>query len=415
MPVQEPANRQRSAAGGNYRWVICALLFFATTINYIDRQILGILKPELQSSLGWDETDFANIVFWFQAAYAAGFLLSGRLVDRIGSRIGLTLSVVAWSVAEMAHALVRSVTGFCGARFGLGLAEGGNFPASIKSVSEWFPKKERALATGIFNSGCNVGGLIAPFLVPWITVQWGWPAAFVVTGSLGFVWLIFWLLLYDHPLRHPRVSAAERAYIMSDPPQPAANIPWLELLTYRQTWAFCTGMFLAAPVAWFYLNWIPGFLHKQFSLDLIDRGPPLVVISLMTCVGSVAGGWISSTLIQRGWSVNAARKTAFLICALCVVPVFATPLVSKWIAVFLVGLASAAHMGFAANLFTMVSDTTPREAISSVVGIGGMAAGIGGMFSAKIIGAVLNVTGSYQSLFIAASMITKFLASPCFR
>ncbi len=422
MPEQESADRQglasggsgsataaptgsAASAGGNYRWAICGLLFAATTINYIDRQILGILKPELQGSLGWTEIDFANLVFWFQAAYAAGFLLSGRLVDRIGSRIGLALSVVAWSLAEMAHAMVRSVTGFCGARFCLGLAEGGNFPAAIKSVSEWFPQKERALATGIFNSGSNVGGLIAPFLVPWITLRWGWPMAFVVTGGLGFVWLIFWMLLYDHPRRHPRLSPSERAYIMSDLPPTAAHVPWLKLLGRRQTWAFATGMFMTAPVAWFYLNWIPDFLHKHYGLALIDRGPPLVVISLITCAGSIGGGWISSTLIHRGWGVHAARKTAFLICGLCVVPVFATPWASQWTAVLLVGLASAAHMGFAANLFTMVSDTVPHEAISSVVGIGGMMAGVGGMCSAKIIGAVLDLTGSYHSLFFAVSMI----------
>ena len=302
-----PAAGGPLAPGGNYRWAICALLFAATTINYIDRQVIGILKPELQGSLGWSQTDFAAIVFWFQVAYAAGFLFSGRLADRIGCRVGLALAVAAWSLAEIGHAMVRTVAGFAFARFALGLAEGGNFPASIKSVSDWFPKKERALATGLFNSGSNVGGLVAPLLVPWISLHYGWPAAFVVTGGLGFIWLVFWMLFYDHPQRHPRLGEAERAYITSDPPDPPVQVPWLRLLAHRQTWAFCTGMFMTAPVFWFYLYWTPGFLHERYGLNMEHLGLPLVVISLMTCLGSIGGGWISSALMKRGWGVNAAQ------------------------------------------------------------------------------------------------------------
>lgn len=421
-PVEEKTTHEQAAtlapshpgpaasAGGKVRWTVCALLFFATTINYIDRQVIGILKPELKDSLHWTETDFAQIVFWFQVAYAGGYLFSGRLVDWIGSRVGLALSVTVWSLAEIGHAIVHTVTGFSCARFWLGLAEGGNFPAAIRSVAEWFPKRERALATGLFNSGANVGALVTPILVPWLSVHYGWPSAFVVTGALGLVWLIFWLLLYQHPERHRRLSPAERAYIMSDPPEKVVKMPWLKLLGHRQTWVFCVGQFLTGPVGWFYLYWAPGFLHDHYGVDTAHLGPPLIVIYQMTFFGSIIGGWIPSRLMKRGWGVNGARKMAFLICALAAVPVFITPQASKWTAVFLVGLAYAGHMGFVANLFTLVSDTVPRQAISSVVGLGGTAAAIGGMFSAKITGKVLDLTGNnYQSLFIAAS-VTYLLA-----
>ena len=301
------------------------LLFFATTVNYIDRQVLGILKTNLKHDLHWTEDDYANIIFWFQVAYAAGNLAAGWLMDKIGVRLGMTISVTLWSVAAMAHAAARSVFGFSAARFGLGLAEGGNFPGAIKAVSAWFPKKERALATGIFNSGANIGALITPPLVIWITGAWGWRATFLVTGALGFFWLLLWYPIYNIPQLHPRVSPAERDYILSDPPDPAAKVPWLTLLGHRQTWAFCTGMFLSAPVWWFYLYWIPDFFAERYGLNLKELGWPLIIIYQMTVVGSIGGGWISGALLKSGRSLNFARKTAFLIFALCVVPVCVAP------------------------------------------------------------------------------------------
>lgn len=413
--------KNTSGSVGWFRWVICGLLFFATTINYIDRQVIGVLKPTLQEQLGWSEIDYGNIVFAFQLAYAVGFLATGRLMDRVGVRRGFSLAVIFWSIAAMGHGLVRSVMGFCIVRFGLGLAEGGNFPAAVKTVSDWFPKKERALATGIFNAGSNVGALLTPLIVPWITVLWGWPAAFYFTGGLGFLWLIAWLLIYDRPERHPRVSPRELAYIQSDPPDPVEKISWLQLLRYRQTWAFTIGMFMTGPIWWFYLYWMPDFLHKTHHLDLIHLGPPLVVIYLMTDFGSILGGWFSSWLIKRGWSVTAGRQFAMLVCALLVVPVFLVSSVSNlWVTVLLIGLAASAHQGWAANLFTLVSDTMPRHSVASVVGIGGFAAAIGGMFIAQITGYVLETTGSYAIPFLIAAsaypvalLVIHFLQPRC--
>lgn len=412
LPQANDASRATNVSGlpaasgpvGRYRWWICGLLFFGTTINYIDRQVIGILKPELSRTLGWSEIDYSNIVFSFQVAYAFGYLLAGRAMDRLGVRLGYALAVAVWSIAGMAHAGVRSVAGFCMARFGLGLAEGGNFPAAVKAVSEWFPKSERALATGIFNAGSNVGALITPILVPWITVRWGWPAAFIFTGGLGVVWLLAWWPSYREPEKHSRLSASELAHIRQDPIDPPIRISWFALLGYRQTWVFAVGMFMTGPIWWFYLFWIPDFLFKQHGLNLVQLGPPLVVIYLMTDVGSIGGGWLSSHLIHRGWTVNAARKTAMLVCALCVVPVFAASQVADlWVATILIGLAASAHQGFAANLFTLVSDTAPRQVVSSIVGIGGMAGAMGGMFIAKLTGYILEWTGNYLPLFIIAS------------
>jgi ACS family hexuronate transporter-like MFS transporter len=419
------------SAVGWSRWGICGLLFFATTLNYVDRQVIGILKPELSKQLGWNEIDYSNIVFAFQVAYAVGYAGAGRLIDRLGVRLGYALAVLFWSLAAMAHALTRlipteaklggwipwahsapswllvipmTVLGFMAARFALGLAEGGNFPAAVKTVSEWFPKKERALATGIFNAGSNVGALVAPLLVPWLTLKFGWPVAFFVTGGLGIFWLVFWWPLYEDPEKHPRISPAELAYIRSDPPDPVVKIPWLSLLRYRQVWAVVVGMFLSAPIWWFYLYWIPDFLNKKHGLNLLQLGPPLVVIYLMTDVGSIGGGWLSSWLLNRGWSVNAARKTAMLVCALCVVPVFAASTVKNlWVATLLVGLAASAHQGFSANVYTLVSDTAPRKVVSSIVGLGGMAGAIGGMFIAKLAGYILQRTGDYRLLFLIAA------------
>ena len=387
----------------NYRWTICALLFFAAVINYVDRQIIGILKPVLQAELGWNEIDYSNIVFWFQVAYAIGFVSIGRLMDWIGTRKGFALSVVFWSLAAMAHALAQSVMGFSAARFALGLGEAGNFPAAIKTVAEWFPKNERAFATGIFNSGTNIGAIVTPLTVPFIAASFGWRWAFIITGALGFVWLVFWLLLYSKPEENPRITAEELAHINSDPPETTTLIPWASLLTYRQTWAFAIGKFLTDPIWWFYLFWIPGFLYEKFNLSLTSLGLPLVIIYLAADVGSIGGGWLSSALIKRGWTINAARKTAMLVCALCVVPiVFVSQTSNVWVAVALLSLATAAHQGWSANLFTTTSDMFPRRAIGSVVGIGGMAGAIGGMFIAKAAGYILQWTGSYLYLFIMA-------------
>jgi ACS family hexuronate transporter-like MFS transporter len=389
---------------GNFRWVICALLFFAATINYLDRQVIATLKGDLQRAGVWDEIGYSWVVFTFQAAYAIGLLLAGRVMDRLGTRKGFSLSVLFWSVAAMAHALVSSVTGFAAARFALGLGESGNFPAAIKTVAEWFPRKERALATGIFNAGTNVGILFAAAMVPPITLKYGWRWAFVVTGLVGFVWLLFWLLLYRRPEEHPRLSKAELAYIQSDPSEPVTQIPWKRLLPHRQTWAFAIGKFMTDPIWWIYLFWLPDFLNKTYKIDLKNIGLPLIVVYLIADVGSIAGGWLSSSMIKRGVSVNRARKTAMLICAIAVVPiVFAAKASNVWVAVLLVGLAAAAHQGWSANLFTTASDMFPRRAIGSVVGIGGMAGAIGGMLISKVVGNILNLSGSYVPIFIIAA------------
>lgn len=365
-----------TGAGGNVRWKICALLFFAAMINYIDRAVFGILKPTLMTELHWDEETFANVTASFTFAYALGYGFAGRAMDLLGVRVGYALCVAAWSAAAMGNGLVRTVLGFSFARAALGFAEGGNFPAAIKSVSQWFPKRERALATGIFNSGSSVGALVAPMIVPWITFNYGWPAAFYVTGFLGFIWLVFWWAYYEAPERHPSVSAEELAYIQSDPIDPPQAISWLELLRHRQVWAFIVGMSLSSPIWWFYLYWAAGFLYKRFGFDLKTIGPPLVAIYLSADVGSIAGGWLSGWLLKRGWSLNAARKITLLVCALCVVPVFGAALVTNgWIAVALIALAAAAHQGFSANLYTLVSDMAPRKVVSSIVGLGGMSAG----------------------------------------
>jgi MFS transporter, ACS family, hexuronate transporter len=387
-----------------FRWTVCALLFFATTINYMDRQVLGLLAPTLQRDIGWSEIEYSHIVMAFQAAYAIGLVIFGRLVDRIGTRHGYAISIIAWSLAAMAHALAKTVMGFGIARFTLGLGEAGNFPAAVKAVSEWFPRRERALATGLFNSGANVGAILAPLCVPWITIQYGWQMAFIILGATGFVWLIFWYWLFTNPAQSRRVSSTELAHIHSDPPEPAMEkIPWSKLLRYRQTWAFVVAISFTAPIWWFFLYWLPKFLHQQHGLDLASLGPPLVVIYSMTTVGSIGGGWLSGYLLKRGWSVNASRKTALLICALCVVPVvFAANASNLWVATCLIGLAAAAHQGWAANLFTLVSDMFPKHAVGSVVGIGSMFGSLAAMGFAQVTGFILQTTGSYWSLFIMA-------------
>ena len=372
------------------RWVMCALLFFATTINYIDRQVLGILAVPLGRSIGWSEADYGLIVTAFQAAYAVALVGSGRLIDRIGTRLGYSLCVAFWSVAAMAHALARTAFAFGAARFALGLGEAGNFPAAIKTVAEWFPESERALATGLFNSGSNVGAIIGPLVVPWIALHWGWRWAFVLTGSIGFAWLIPWLLLY----RRPSASEEDRSS------SAAQRIPWARLIPHRQTWALLIARFLTDPVWWFYLYWVPKFLHSHNGINLEQLAMPLIVIYVFADVGSIFGGWLSSVLIQRGWTSNAARKTAMLVCALLVTPIAAAPWVSNlWVDVFLLSLATAGHQGWSANIFTLVSDVFPKQAVASVVGLSGFSGSIGGMLVASATGMLLQSTGSYVPVF----------------
>lgn len=388
---------------GRFRWVVCALLFFATTVNYVDRQVIGILKPTLQHEIGWNDRQYGNIVTSFQLAYAVSLLLSGPIVDRIGTRLGYALALTVWSIAATLHGAARSVAGFAWARFLLGLGEGGNFPAAVKTVAEWFPKRERALAVGIFNSGTNVGAILAPLTVPWIAVHWGWPWAFYLTGGIGLLWLLVWLPIYRRPEKQPLLSAAEFAYIRSDPPETGEKVPWRELLPHRQTWAFVVGKFLPDAVWYFYLFWAPDFLDKNFHVSLTKIGLPLVVIYLTADVGSIAGGWLSSRLIQRGWTVNAARKLTMLLCVVCILPVtFAPYSRNMWTAVLLISLAAAAHQGWSANVFTLASDMFPRRAVGSVVGLGGMAGAVGGIIFSQTIGRVLQWTGSYIPIFYVA-------------
>jgi len=391
---------------GYTRWMICVLLLFATTINYIDRQVLGILAPTLQKEIGWNEVQYGYIVTAFQAAYAIGLLFVGRILDVIGTKLGYAISIIFWSLAAMAHALVKTPFGFGLARFGLGLGEAGNFPAAIKTVAEWFPKRERAFATGIFNGGSNLGAIIAPALVPVIALTWSWQVAFLLTGAIGFLWLVLWLWLYNPPEKHKHLSEGELAYIRSDAEEAVTPIPWSKIARVRQTWAFAIGKFLTDPVWWFYLYWLAKFLNEKHGVTLSKIGPPLIVIYVIADLGSIGGGWLSSHFIKKGWDVNKARKTAMLICALCVVPVIFAPRVEGlWTAVVLISLAAAAHQGWSANLFTTTSDMFPRRAVGSVVGIGGMAGGIGGMLIASATGYALQLTGSYHIVFLVCGLV----------
>jgi ACS family hexuronate transporter-like MFS transporter len=383
------------------RWTVVALLFAATTVNYIDRQVLGILAPTLTRELGWREADYAAIVSWFSVAYGVGLLGMGRLLDRIGVRRGLACSVGLWSLAAMGHALVRTVTGFSVARALLGIGESGNFPAGVKAVAEWFPKRERALATGIFNAGSNVGVVLAALLVPWIALALGWRWAFVATGALDLAWLAVWLRMYRQPSEHPRLSDAELAWIRSDPVEPAGHVPWRSLLARRQTWAFIVGKAMTDPVWLFYLFWLPKFLDATFGVRLAGLAAPLVVIYVAADIGSVTGGWVSGALIKRGWSVNRGRKTALLIAALCIVPTTLAPSArSLWVAVGVVAVAASAHQWWSANLFTTVSDMFPRHAVASVVGLGGFAGMVSAFAFQRFTGALLEATGgSYSAVF----------------
>jgi ACS family hexuronate transporter-like MFS transporter len=398
-------SQKASILSGRFRWVICGLLFLGVTKNYMDRQVLGVLKGPLQHDLGWNDIDYGHLVSVFQAAYALGMIFMGRLIDRLGTRAGYAIAMVFWSLASMGHAIANSLTGFVIARSALGFGEAGVFPASIKSVAEWFPKKERALATGIFNAGTNIGAIITPLVVPWIAAHLGWRWAFLLTGALGFAWLILWLLLYRTPQQHAYCTKSELEYIQSDSEPSSGNIKWTQLLPHRQTWAFAAGKFMIDPIWWFYLFWIPDYLQRKHGLHLTQIGLPILAIYLISDVGSIGGGWLSSRMIRRGFSVNAARKWAMFLCALCVLPVATVYRISGlWPATLLIGLAAAGHQGFSANLFTLTSDLFPSRAVASVVGIGGMLGAIGGMLIAEIVGHVLQWTNSYMiPFFIAAS------------
>jgi ACS family hexuronate transporter-like MFS transporter len=394
---------------GRYRWFVCGLLFIATTINYVDRQILALLKPILDDELKWTNEQFGEINAAFQFAYAAGLLLFGWFVDRFGTKIGYAVSIAAWSLAAIGHALVGSIGGFRNARLALGLGEGGNFPSAIKAVALWFPKRERAFATSLFNAGTNVGAILAPAMIPPIAFTWGWQAAFIAAGLAGFLWLFLWIPFYDLPEKVKRLSAEELRHIRSDPQDPheaAAKMPWRSLLGYRQTWSFIAAKFMTDPVWWFFLIWLPDFFKKTRGLDIKKSWVHLVTIYAIVTVLSLIGGWLTGHLNRRGWSVTRARKTGMFLFALCVLPILLVTKVGDWEAVLLIGLAGAAHQAWSANLFTTVSDMFPKKAVASVVGLGGMAGSIGGIafpiYSGKLLDrfqASGNVTAGYAVLF----------------
>src|SRR5688572_3174334 len=406
----------------NYRWLIVALLFFATTINYLDRQIIGLLKPTLEKEFSWSETDFAHIVMAFTAAYAVGLLSFGWLIDRIGTRAGYSWSVIIWSLSGMAHALARSVTGFSVARIGLGIGEAGNFPAAMKAVAEWFPRKERALATGIFNSGTSVGVVMALLITPWILVNYGWQEVFWITGALGFVWLIFWLIVYEIPSKQKRLTTEERKLITldhelnSDISENSRPVKWHRLFTFRQTWAYVTGKFLIDPIYWFFLFWLPSYFSSTFNLDLTRPSLQLMIIYAATTIGSISGGYFSSWLIRKGWPTMKARKTALFIFATLELSIISAQFVTDiWVAVALISLAVALHQAWATNIFTTASDMFPKEAVSSVVGIGGMTGAIGGILFPILVGYLLdsykaegNLAGGYNVLFTVCGLTYLF-------
>jgi ACS family hexuronate transporter-like MFS transporter len=398
---------------GRYRWVIVALLFAATAINYIDRQMIGLLKPIMMSDplLNMDERTYADIVVWFQVAYAIGYLGFGKVVDAIGARLGYAAAVVIWTIAHVAHGGAYSVTQFAMARFGLGIGESGNFPAGIKTVAIWFPQKERAFAIGLFNAGSNVGAIAAPLLCFAMVPLVGWRMTFILTGIFGLLWVVAWLAMArDNPAKHARVGAAEVAHITQDAADPDVKTPglWLRLLAQRETWAFALGKFFIDPIWWFYLFWLPGYLGSQYHLDLKTWSTPtaalaLGAIYLISDAGSVAGGWLSGRFMKAGMSVNKARKLTMLICAFCVLPVmFATAVPNLWVSVLIIGVAAAAHQGFSANLYTLPSDTFPRFAVGAVIGIGGTVGAIGGALMSKYAGDVLDRLGTYTPLFVLA-------------
>jgi ACS family hexuronate transporter-like MFS transporter len=391
---------------GRYRWVICALLFAATAINYVDRQMLGVLEPDyLRKEFHWTPSGYAQIVVYFQIAYAIGYLGFGKVVDWIGARLGYAVAVAVWTLFHVLHGGVASASQFAMVRFGLGIGESGNFPAGVKAVTDWFPQKERALAIGVFNAGSNVGAILTPLIVPAITLAYGWRMAFVVTGILGVLWVIAWLALYRDPATHKRVGMAELAHIRQDPADPAVRVKglWGKLLTRRETWAYALGKFFIDPIWWFYLFWLPSYLHDTYHLNIVGFGLPIAAIYLLSDVGSVAGGWASSRMLRAGATPNKARKLTMLGCAIVILPVIFTQFISSvWINVLIIGMAAAGHQAFSANLYTVPSDTFPRYAVGSVIGIGGTVGAIGGIFFSLYIGKILDSLGSYAPIFAVA-------------
>ena len=418
MTVQTPDAAPAARIGGA-RWIVAGLLFSAMVFNYFDRQMLAVLKPSLSAEMHWRETQYADMVFWFQAAYAVSYLGFGRIVGWIGARWGMAATYLIWSIAQIGHGAARGVIDFILARAALGIGEGGAYPSGLTAIAEWFPQKERAFATGLFNAGVNVGAIVTPLVVPMVVLALGWRAAFMLTGAVSLVWLVLWLAFYRAPARHKGLGVAERAHIQSDPADAEPAIPWLKLLTLRETWAYAAGKFIIDPIWWMFLFWLPDFLAKRYGLDLKSFGPPLVVIYLMSDAGNLVGGWASSALIRRGLSVNTARKATMLVCALLALPVaFAGEARQLWVAVGIIGLATAAHQAFSVNLFTLPSDLFPRRSIGSVVGIGGALGAVGGMAMAKYAGWVLERIGSYTPIFIVAAsayllaLLVIHLASP---
>ncbi len=389
-----------------YRWVIVSLLFAACTVNYIDRQMIGILKPTLSKEMGWSESDYAGIVFYFQMAYAVSYLVFGKLIDMFGARIGYSIAVIIWTIGHMAHGLAGSATQFALARAGLGIGEAGNFPGGLKAVAEWFPKKERAFATGLFNAGSNVGAILTPLLLWLIIEHWGfdWRMAFYMTGIFGVIWLVAWWMIYRHPTEKPQVSAEELAFIQQDNDDNIAKAGWGKVIRRRETWAFALGKFCIDPIWWFFLFWLPGYLGTRYGLDLKTFALPVAAIYLISDVGSIGGGWMSSKLMAMGKSINYARKMTMLLCAVLILPIwFAQDVSSVWGAVLLIGLATAGHQAFSCNLYTLPSDVFPQAAVGSVVGIGGTVGAVGGMFMAKFTGYILDTTHSYALLFAIAA------------
>jgi ACS family hexuronate transporter-like MFS transporter len=393
---------------GHIRWTICAMLFAATSINYMDRQVIAILEPTLQHAIGLTQVDYGYIVAGFQAAYAIGVVAAGWLIDRLGTRMGYCLFMGIWAVSAMAHSLANNALEFGIARFSLGLGESGNFPAAIKTTAEWFPQKERSLATGIFNSGAAVGAVLAPVLVPWVALHFhSWRPAFLITGIFSSLWIVWWFRYYRRPGKYPRLLKEELEYIQQDSAtdtETGPKIPWPRLWGYRQTWAFTIGKFLTDPIWWFFLFWLPSYFSSRFHLTLAHLGLPLVIVYAASTVGSIGGGWLPVPFRRMGMSASKARITAMLICACCVVPIFtAGRLHSEWLAIGLIGLATAAHQGWSANLFTTSSDMFPKSAVGSVVGIGTLAGSAGGVLLATSAGWIIQVTHSYASLFAVAS------------
>lgn len=396
---------------GHYRWRIIALLFFATTINYIDRQVLGMLKPIITDDIHISEADYGYIVSAFQAAYAIGLLFIGRVIDKFGTRISYAVAIVVWSLAGCFHATARGPLGFGIARFFLGLGESANFPAAIKATAEWFPVKERALATGIFNAGSNVGAVVSPIIVTCVTVAYGWQAAFIITGALGLVWMVFWLLFYRIPKEAKKLSRAEYDYINQDDrreaeaaAQEAAQSPgWWQLMKQRSSVGICLARFVCDWVWWFFLFWTPDFMEKAYGVHIQQMVLPLIVIYTFSSFGGIAGGYISSKLINTGHSVSFSRRTGLLVCALLVIPVLLIPgMDSLWGSILIISLACFAHQGWASNIYTVVSDYYPKSSVATMTSMSSFAGSIGGVLAASFVGNVLEITGSYFVVFMIA-------------